>query len=82
MAYEKAVAQTGLDPRRHELVRYQVAQLNQCALCLVVRREGSGVTEAELAQVGTDHEDFTPPNGSPSATPSAFAPTVLRSRTA
>jgi alkylhydroperoxidase family enzyme len=59
VGYEKAVAASPMDPRLHELVRYRVAQLNQCALCLDFRREGSGVTEELLAQVGTASEAFT-----------------------
>jgi AhpD family alkylhydroperoxidase len=53
VGYEKAVAASPLDPRLHELVRYRVAQLNACTLCLDTRREGSGVTEEELEQVAT-----------------------------
>jgi alkylhydroperoxidase family enzyme len=52
VGYEKAVAQTRLDPRLHELVRYRVAQLNACTLCLDFRRPDSGLTEEVLAQVG------------------------------
>jgi alkylhydroperoxidase family enzyme len=48
--YEKAVARTTLDRRLHELVRYRVAQLNQCAVCLRFRWD-SGVDEDVLAQV-------------------------------
>ena len=51
VGYEKAVAQSALDPRLHELVRYRVAQLNQCTLCLDFRRADSGLTEDMLAQV-------------------------------
>jgi alkylhydroperoxidase family enzyme len=50
-AYEKGVAQTTLDPRLHELVRYRIAIANECTLCLGLRRDGTGVTEELLAQV-------------------------------
>ena len=50
-AYEDAVAQTPLDPRLHELVRYRVALINQCTVCLGYRREDSGVAEETLGQV-------------------------------
>ena len=52
VGYEKAVAASPLDPRLHELVRYRVAQLNQCTVCLDFRRSDSGLTEEELARVG------------------------------
>ena len=48
--YEKAVARTTLDRRLHELVRYRVAQLNQCTVCLAFRWD-SGVDESVHAQV-------------------------------
>jgi alkylhydroperoxidase family enzyme len=51
VGYEKAVASSPLDPRLHELVRYRVAQLNDCALCLNSRRSGSGVDDDVLQQV-------------------------------
>lgn len=51
VGYEKAVAQSPLDPRLHELVRYRVATLNACTLCLNTRRPDSGATEDELAAV-------------------------------
>lgn len=51
VGYEKAVAQTSLDPRLHELVRYRIAQLNQCTVCLGLRRNDAGVGEDLLAQV-------------------------------
>jgi alkylhydroperoxidase family enzyme len=50
-SYEKAVAATTLDPRLHELVRYRIALVNECTLCLGLRREGSGATEELLGQV-------------------------------
>jgi alkylhydroperoxidase family enzyme len=61
IGYEKAVAQTTLDPRLHELVRYRVAQLNQCTVCLTFRRGDSGVGEDLLAKVArwTDSDDFS-----------------------
>jgi len=58
VGYEKAVAATTVDPRLHELVRYRVAQLNQCTVCLDFRRSDSGLTEDELARVG-DLDAFT-----------------------
>jgi alkylhydroperoxidase family enzyme len=48
--YEKAVGRTTLDRRLHELVRYRVAQLNQCAVCMAFRWD-SGVDEDVLARV-------------------------------
>src|SRR4051794_41302858 len=51
VGYEKAVAQTTLDPRLHDLVRYRVAQLNQCAVCLAFRQPASGGSEELLAAV-------------------------------
>ena len=48
--YEKAVGRTTLDRRLHELVRYRVAQLNQCTVCLTFRWD-SGVDETVHAQV-------------------------------
>jgi alkylhydroperoxidase family enzyme len=58
VGYEKAIAASPLDPRLHELVRYRIALLNQCTVCLDFRRDGSGVTDEELARVG-DPEGFT-----------------------
>ncbi len=54
VGYEKAVAQTSLDPRLHELVRYRIALLNQCTVCLDFRRPDSGLTDDVLEQV-EDH---------------------------
>jgi alkylhydroperoxidase family enzyme len=51
IGYEKAVARTSLDPRLHELVRFRIAQLNQCTVCLGYRRPDAEVTEELLAQV-------------------------------
>ncbi len=48
--YEKAVGRTTLDRRLHELVRYRVAELNQCTVCLAFRWD-SGVDEDVHAQV-------------------------------
>jgi AhpD family alkylhydroperoxidase len=59
-AYEKSVDQTTLDPRLHELVRYRIAQANECTLCLGLRREGTGATEELLAQVADLGPDLTP----------------------
>jgi alkylhydroperoxidase family enzyme len=59
--YEKAVGRTTLDRRLHELVRYRVAQLNQCTVCLAFRWD-SGVDETVLAQVGNWQacDEFSP----------------------
>jgi alkylhydroperoxidase family enzyme len=51
VGYEKAIAQTTIDPRLHELVRFRIAQLNQCTVCLDFRRDDSGLTEDVLAAV-------------------------------
>ena len=59
VGYEKAIAASPMDPRLHELVRYRIAQINQCTLCLDFRREDSGLTEDVLALVGTDSDVFT-----------------------
>ena len=60
-AYETAVAQSPLDPRLHELVRYRIALLNQCTICLGYRRDGSGVPESLLTRVADWRtvDDFT-----------------------
>src|SRR3954453_1972255 len=62
MAYERAVEQSTLDPRVHELVRYRVALINQCTVCLGYRRAGSGARENLLGNVADWREcnDFTP----------------------
>jgi len=62
VGYEKAVAQTPLDPRLHELVRYRVAQINQCTVCLAFRRDDTGVPEGVLAQVAewARSDEFSP----------------------
>jgi alkylhydroperoxidase family enzyme len=62
IGYEKAVAQSTLDPRLHELVRYRVAQLNQCTVCLAFRRSDSGVGDDLLAKVAAwaGSDDFSP----------------------
>src|SRR3954468_22533444 len=61
MAYEEAVAASTLDPRLHELVRYRIALINQCTVCLSYRREDSGVSEALLGNVAhwRQCDDFT-----------------------
>src|SRR4051812_16039229 len=51
MAYERAVEDSTLDPRLHELVRYRIALINQCTVCLGYRRAGSGVDEDLLGNV-------------------------------
>lgn len=58
-AYEKSVAETTLDPRLHELVRYRIALANECTLCLGLRRDGTGVTEELLSQVEHLGPDLT-----------------------
>jgi alkylhydroperoxidase family enzyme len=58
-AYEKSVAETTLDPRLHELVRYRIALINECTLCLGLRRDGTGVTEELLGQVEDPGPEFT-----------------------
>ena len=58
-AYEKGVAETTLDPRLHELVRYRIALVNECTLCLGLRRDGTGATEELLAQVEDPGPGFT-----------------------
>ena len=50
-AYEAAIAQSPLEPRLHELVRYRIALLNQCTICLGYRRDDAGVAEDLLAKV-------------------------------
>ena len=52
---------TTLDPRLHEVVRYRIAQLNACTLCLGLRPEGTGATEELLEQVASPGEGFTEP---------------------
>src|SRR3954469_9940137 len=61
MAYEQAVAESTLDPRLHELVRYRIALINQCTVCLGYRREDAGVSEELLGNVGDwrQRDDFT-----------------------
>lgn len=58
IGYERAIAASPVDPRLHELVRYRIALINQCTLCLDFRRDGSGATEEELARVG-EPESFS-----------------------
>jgi AhpD family alkylhydroperoxidase len=59
--YERAVAKSALDRRMHELVRYRIAQLNQCSVCLAFRWDAAGVTEEERALVEDHdkHAEFT-----------------------
>jgi alkylhydroperoxidase family enzyme len=59
--YENAVARTTLDRRLHELVRYRVAQLNQCTVCLTFRWD-SGVDEDVHAQIANWEvsDEFSP----------------------
>lgn len=59
--YEKAVGRTTLDRRLHELVRFRVAQLNDCQVCLRFRWD-SGVDEDVHAQVADWQlsEEFSP----------------------
>src|SRR3954447_10573991 len=61
MAYERAVEHSTLEARLHELVRYRVALINQCTVCLGYRREGSGVGEDLLGNAAGWREcsDFT-----------------------
>src|SRR5947209_10725512 len=61
MAYERAVEESTLDPRLHELVRYRVAVINQCTVCLSYRREDSGASEELLGRVADWRrcDDFT-----------------------
>lgn len=59
--YERAVAASSLDRRLHELVRYRIAQLNECTVCLAFRWDAAGVTEDEHALVEdhASHHEFT-----------------------
>ena len=61
LAYEKAVAASTLDPRLHELVRYRIALINRCTICLAYRQDDAGVPEDLLANVADwrEHTDFT-----------------------
>ena len=51
LGYEKAIAASPIDPRLHELVRYRIADLNQCTTCLEFRRPDSGLDDETLAEV-------------------------------
>jgi alkylhydroperoxidase family enzyme len=51
LGYEKAIAASPIDPRLHELVRYRIADINQCATCLEFRRPDSGLDDETLAAV-------------------------------
>jgi len=59
--YERAVARSQLDRRLHELARYRIAQLNDCAVCLAFRWDAAGVSEDEHALVSEhdQHATFT-----------------------
>ena len=59
--YERAVAKSSLDRRLHELVRYRIAQINQCTVCLNFRWDGAGVSDNERALVEDHgrHAEFT-----------------------
>ena len=59
--YERAVAKSLLDRRLHELVRYRIAQLNQCTVCLAFRWDAAGVSDAEhsLVEDHATHDGFT-----------------------
>ena len=60
--YERAVAKSSLDKRLHELVRYRIAQLNQCTVCLAFRWDAAGVSDDEHGLVADHgrHDVFTP----------------------
>ena len=54
VGYEKAIAASPIDPRLHELVRYRIALLNQCTVCLDFRRPdalAAGLDETTLFSV-------------------------------
>jgi alkylhydroperoxidase family enzyme len=51
LGYEKAIAASPIDPRLHELVRYRIADINQCTTCLEFRRPDSGLDDDTLAAV-------------------------------
>jgi alkylhydroperoxidase family enzyme len=51
VGYEKAIAASPIDPRLHELVRYRVALINQCTVCLDFRRNDSGIDEPTFTQI-------------------------------
>jgi AhpD family alkylhydroperoxidase len=62
--YDSAVWESGLDWRLHELVRMQIAQINECTVCLSWRTPqalDAGVTDALLAGVAhaADSPDYT-----------------------
>jgi AhpD family alkylhydroperoxidase len=55
-----AIHESPLEPRLHELVRYRVAQLNQCTYCLAWRSQAAreaGVTDDLLARVSRYADD-------------------------
>jgi alkylhydroperoxidase family enzyme len=61
LGYEKAIAASPIDPRLHELVRYRVALINACTVCLDFRRNDSGLDEPTFAQIGSwrDSAEFS-----------------------
>jgi AhpD family alkylhydroperoxidase len=55
-----AIHESPLEPRLHELVRYRVAELNQCTYCLAWRSKAAreaGVTDDLLARVSAYADD-------------------------
>ena len=85
--FEKAVWGSSLDWRLHELVRMQVAMINECTVCLGWRTPQAieaGVTDellagvADLRDVPRLHRE---PSGSRWSTRSASAPTPPASAT-
>jgi AhpD family alkylhydroperoxidase len=55
-----AIHESPLEPRLHELVRYRVAELNQCTYCLAWRSRAAreaGVTDDLLARVSAYADD-------------------------
>ena len=57
-----AIHESPLEPRLHELVRYRVAELNQCTYCLAWRSQAAreaGVTDDLLARVSSYANDPT-----------------------
>jgi AhpD family alkylhydroperoxidase len=60
VAMNIAIHESPLEPRLHELVRYRVAELNQCTYCLAWRSQAaraSGVTDDLLAHVAHYADD-------------------------
>ena len=59
VAMNVAIHSSPLEPRLHELVRYRVAELNQCTYCMAWRSQAgraAGVTDDLLARV-SDHAE-------------------------